>query len=862
MMASPASKTLLALIFLGAALSLAWAEPLRQASGSPLQSEQSSAPGALEFPTPRFTSPGVILSREDLEILKANIQREPWKSGFAVLAADGHSKLSYKMAGPFQEIKRAPNVNLWPWRNDMIAVWNLSRMWYFTGENAYAQKAHDILLAWAMTQTSFGGRESMLDLGDYALAFVGGADILRGTWPGWTNTDTVAVKKYFNDVLMPASNPYGESQFGAANKGALALDALGLMAIFNEDTARLQTVVYQTRTLAHIGLRSSNDIGMIGDSLRDQGHAHGQLVSLATLAEALWKQGIDIYSDYNSRLLADGEFFARVNSPVPTAFIPFGTTDAYYPTDNTAHGPGGGRLALNLIHGAYAVRKGIPTPYSDRMRQSLAVDGGSFMFIKEVDHSVASPMAPPPIPVTTSVTSGFTDVDIGDATPTGGASYSDGIWKAWGGGSEIWKANDSCHFTYKAITGDCAIIAKVESVQNTTPSAKAGVMMRTSLDEGAPRAWMALTGGGDLEQNMPNLAVYGGTNYGNKVLARSGTPYWVKLERMGNILTGYVSPDGTNWAATDVGRIDAPVPTTIYVGLVVCSAANGTLSTSTFSHVQITGGDSRAPVLTPTAPATLLAAPGDGAVSLRWQTSFGAGSYTIKRATSSGGPYTPIASGVTLSSYTDKTVTNGTPYSYVVSAVNSAGESPNSPEDTVTPRAPMWNVAIGGTATATVAPEGAGNAFDGNSFTMWFAGGSHGVGALQYDFGEGHTQVIKAYTLTSPNIKPERDPKDWQFEGSNDGTNWTTLDTQSGQTFPFRFYEMEYALASPVSYRYFRLNVTANNGGNDLHIADLKLLSDNPIPNASMPSLVHWKTNDATDRDRAIAGQKATGSPK
>ena len=30
----------------------------------------------------------------------------------------------------------------------MIAVWNLSRMWYFTGDTAYAQKAHDILLAW------------------------------------------------------------------------------------------------------------------------------------------------------------------------------------------------------------------------------------------------------------------------------------------------------------------------------------------------------------------------------------------------------------------------------------------------------------------------------------------------------------------------------------------------------------------------------------------------------------------------------------------------------------------------------------------------------------------------------------------
>ena len=224
----------------------------------------------------------------------------------------------------------------------MTAIWNLSLMWYFTGDNAYAQKAHDVLLAWATTHTEFSGRESMLDLGDYAPAFVGGAEILRGTWPGWTAADTTAVKAYFANVLMPGANPCGESMYGAANKGALALVAQGLMAIFNDDTATLDTVVYQVRTLAHVGLRSSNDIGMLGDSLRDQGHAHVQLISLTMLAEALWKQGIDIYSDYDNRLLAAGEYYARVNDlSVATPFLPFGTTDAYYTHDVTNRGFGG-----------------------------------------------------------------------------------------------------------------------------------------------------------------------------------------------------------------------------------------------------------------------------------------------------------------------------------------------------------------------------------------------------------------------------------------------------------------------------------------------------------------------------------------
>jgi hypothetical protein len=235
-------------------------------------------------------------------------------------------------------VSRAPDENLNAWRSDMVAISDLSRMWYFTQNEQYAVNARKLLLGWATTHVEFSGRESMLDLGDYAMQFVGGAEILRSTYPGWTEADTATVKTYFKNVLIPASNPYGDSSYGAANKGALALTALGLMAIYNDDTELLDKVVYQTRTLAHIGLRNSNDIGMLGDYLRDQGHSYGQLKSLTMLAEALWSQGIDIYSDFDNRLLAAGEYFARVNELVPTTALPFGTTDRYYTSDVTNRG--------------------------------------------------------------------------------------------------------------------------------------------------------------------------------------------------------------------------------------------------------------------------------------------------------------------------------------------------------------------------------------------------------------------------------------------------------------------------------------------------------------------------------------------
>ena len=61
-------------------------------------------------------------------------------------------------------------------------------------------------------------------------------------------------------------------------------------------------------------------------------------------------------------------------------------------------------------------------------------------------------------------------------------------------------------------------------------------------------------------------------------------------------------------------------------------------------------------------------------------------SYNVKRSTTDGGPYTTIASGVTTTSYTNTGLTNGTTYYYVVSAVNSVGESGNSNQASATPQ--------------------------------------------------------------------------------------------------------------------------------------------------------------------------------
>ena len=120
----------------------------------------------------------------------------------------------------------------------------------------------------------------------------------------------------------------------------------------------------------------------------------------------------------------------------------------------------------------------------------------------------------------------------------------------------------------------------------------------------------------------------------------------------------------------------------------------------------------------PAAPAGLTAvAVSATQIGLTWNAVTTATGYRVKRSTTSGGPYTPVATGVAPTSYTDTGLLNGTTYYYVVSAWNLAGESTNSsPVGVTTKTYLVGTVTLGnlrqtydGTAksvTATTTPSG------------------------------------------------------------------------------------------------------------------------------------------------------------
>ena len=70
----------------------------------------------------------------------------------------------------------------------------------------------------------------------------------------------------------------------------------------------------------------------------------------------------------------------------------------------------------------------------------------------------------------------------------------------------------------------------------------------------------------------------------------------------------------------------------------------------------------------------------------------------------------------------------------------------------------------------------------------------------------------------------ERSPRNWTFKGSNNDSNWDTLNTQSSQTFTAGGQERSYTISSPGSYLYYMLDITAVNGGiQDTVIGEISL---------------------------------------
>ena len=304
------------------------------------------------------------------------------------------------------------------------------------------------------------------------------------------------------------------------------------------------------------------------------------------------------------------------------------------------------------------------TSYTD----NTAANGAVYTYVVsaigsagESANSAAIIASPAPFP--------WSNVDVGQVGAAGSFSISgSGVFVTSGAGTTIGGQTDSFNYTYRTLTGDGTLIARIAKARQTN-NAKLGILMSETLAAGSKFSSVVYNYNGVWLNDMMYTRATDGVDAQASSSSITTVPTWLKLVRSGNTFTGYASTNGTTWVTVRSATIS--MANQIFMGLLDCSSNTADLCTATFDNVS-------APC---SAPTGVTATVGNGQTRLGWTASLGATSYNIKRATVSGGPYTIIGTVTSPTlNFSDSTAVSGTSNYYAITAVNPNGESAVSQE--------------------------------------------------------------------------------------------------------------------------------------------------------------------------------------
>ena len=161
-----------------------------------------------------------------------------------------------------------------------------------------------------------------------------------------------------------------------------------------------------------------------------------------------------------------------------------------------------------------------------------------------------------------------------------------GTYTMTGTGADIWGNSDEFHFAFKTLSGAGSIVAKVESIENTWSWAKAGVMIRETLDADSAHAMMVVTPTQGVSFQRRNVT---GDISVADTTGEISAPYWVKIDRdiSGNF-TASSSTNGSTWVMQGLPD-NISMDSNVYIGLIVVSTNAALTCQAVLSNVTTTG---------------------------------------------------------------------------------------------------------------------------------------------------------------------------------------------------------------------------------------------------------------------------------
>jgi hypothetical protein len=175
--------------------------------------------------------------------------------------------------------------------------------------------------------------------------------------------------------------------------------------------------------------------------------------------------------------------------------------------------------------------------------------------------------------------------DVGMPALAGSTSWRGGTWTVQGAGSDIHGSADQFQLVSRPLAGDGGISAHLTSQTNTSPWAKAGVMLRADSTAGSPNYALLVTPGNGVVLSYRSTA--GGTTVVQHSVPTGTVPVYLAVARAGAVLTAYTSADNSAWtlvpgSTVTIGGLTGP----LLEGLAVTSHNSGSLCAAVVDLVQ------------------------------------------------------------------------------------------------------------------------------------------------------------------------------------------------------------------------------------------------------------------------------------
>lgn len=685
----------------------------------------------------RFKHPGCLSTKADLQRMAAKVAagEQPWKASWDKLVGntDGFLDDPPGVQSPIRAGGGGENyIRL---ARDCAKIYQLALRYYGSGDKRFADKAVELLNAWAKHHKEWAGDTNVsLRAGIYGYQLACAAELLRD-YRGWQRSDFRAFQKYMKERFCEINRHFLDKRHGTvpthywANWGLAAgasMMAIGVLcddrAIFDEAVEYFLHGAGNESIMNAVPIVHPCGLGQWQESGRDQGHSLMGPQLAGVICEIAWNQGIDLYGAKNNRFLAGVEYVSKYNLDRE---VPFGTyvyvhkhpgkEQFWIQNEISAHGRGLRRPGWDLVYNHYVNRRGISAPWTKRYAETTRPEGGGFNYDGSSGGFDGLGF--------TTLTHSRDPIAKG-AVPSALHPHVQGrqITLSWAG-SAYARSYNVKRSTAKG--GPFTTVATVlEPAQyHIDPGLTAGttyyyvVSANNEDGESADSVPVAATADGRLhgsvigtDGSFQNNGAGKHTVFDGSLLSYFDPPTedgWVGLDLGAGVeavVTGVRYCPRPNAASRMKGGIFQGSGTPDFSGDVVelltirNEPKDATLTTESigesraFRYLRYVGpkggwcsvaeieflGEVKG-LEAPAAPAGLAATPsGSHQIILSWNAVPGADKYRVKRLTPNGGPAL-IVENVTGTGYQDEGLLSNFGYRYAVSAINSAGESPDSP---------------------------------------------------------------------------------------------------------------------------------------------------------------------------------------